>query len=237
MSGLAHEFMMFDSRDEASRFVTQFIAGGLTKALELKGTASLMVSGGSTPGPIFDALATTELDWARVMVGLVDERWVNPEDDASNERLVRSRLLKANAGAAGFLPMKTMDAMPQEAVADRDRAYAPHCDPADVVFLGMGEDGHTASWFPGSKDLSAALESENVVAAVDATGCPVAGENPQRITLTGKGVTSASSVILLIFGEAKKAVFDTAIMSSVQEKPIKYAIDKLGPRLTVVWAA
>ena len=73
MSGLAHEFMMFDSRDEATRFVTQFIAGGLTKALELKGTASLMVSGGSTPGPIFDALATTELDWARVMVGLVDE--------------------------------------------------------------------------------------------------------------------------------------------------------------------
>lgn len=237
MSGLAHEFMAFDSRDSASRFTTQFIAGGLTKALESKGAASLMVSGGSTPGPVFDALAKTELDWARVIVGLVDERWVNPEDDASNERLVRSRLLRGHAGAAGFLPMKTLDAIPHEAVTDRNKAYAPHCEPADMVFLGMGEDGHTASWFPGSKDLSAALESENVIAALDATGCPVAGENPQRITLTGKGVTSASSVILLIFGDAKKAVFDTAMISSVEEKPVRYAIDKLGPRLTVVWAA
>tara|TARA_R110000796_G_scaffold195007_1_gene311443 strand:+ start:4998 stop:5711 length:714 start_codon:yes stop_codon:yes gene_type:complete len=237
MSGLAHEFMAFDSREEATRFATQFIVGGLEKALESKATASLMVSGGSTPGGVFDALTSTEIDWARVMVGLVDERWVNPEDDASNERLVRSCLLKGRAGSAGFLPMKTFDPAPQAAVTDRDMAYAPHCAPADVVLLGMGEDGHTASWFPGSAGLSEALASETTIASIDATGCPVAGNHTQRMTLTGKAVTSAAAAILLIFGDSKKAVFEAALTAPVDEKPVRFAIDKLGPRLTVVWAA
>jgi 6-phosphogluconolactonase len=237
MSGLAHEFMAFDSREEATWFATQFIAGGLEKALESKATASLMVSGGSTPGGVFDALTATKLEWSRVVVGLVDERWVNPEDDASNERLVRSHLLKGHAGAAGFLPMKSLDASPEAAVTDREMAYTPHCEPVDVVLLGMGEDGHTASWFPGSSGLAEALESDATVVANDATGCAVAGNYTQRITLTGKAITNAAAAVLLIFGESKKAVFEAALTALVDEKPVKYAIDKLGPRLTVVWAA
>ena len=237
MSGLAHEFMAFDNREQATRFATQFIVGGLEKALESKATASLMVSGGSTPGGVLDALTAAELDWSRVMVGLVDERWVDPEHSASNERLVRSRLLKGRAGAAGFLPMKTVDGTPQEAAHDRDMAYAPHCTPADVLLLGMGEDGHTASWFPGSNGLAEALESDATITCIDATGCPVAGNHTERMTLTGKAVTGAAAVILLIFGESKKAVLERALNAPVEDMPVRYAIDKLGPRLTVVWAA
>ena len=133
--------------------------------------------------------------------------------------------------------MKTFDPAPQAARTDRDMAYAPHCAPADVVLLGMGEDGHTASWFPGSAGLSEALASETTIASIDATGCPVAGNHTQRITLTGKAVTSAAAAILLIFGDSKKAVFEAALAAPVDEKPVRFAIDKLGPRLTVVWAA
>lgn len=236
MSGLAHEFMAFDSREAASSFATRFIAGGLEKALASRATASLMVSGGSTPGSVFDALSMTDLGWERVVVGLVDERWVGPEDTASNERLVRSRLLKGRAGAAGFLPMKTVDGSPRDAMPDRDMAYAPHCAPADMVLLGMGEDGHTASWFPGSGGLADALDSDGTIASIDATDCPVAGNHTLRLTLTGKAVTSAAAAILLIFGESKKAVFETAMTAPMNEKPVRFAIDKLGPRLTVVWA-
>ena len=237
MSGLSHQFLPFGSREAATGFATQFIVGGLEKALEGNATASLMVSGGSTPGGVFDALTGEVLDWSRVMIGLVDERWVGPEDAASNERLVRQRLLRGHAGAAGFLPMKTLDAAPDAAVADRSQAYAPHCSPADVVLLGMGEDGHTASWVPGSAGLAEALDSQAAVAPIDATGCPVAGDHTARITLSGQAVANAASAILLIFGEAKKTVFETALTASAMDKPIRYAIDKLGPRLTVVWAA
>ena len=234
---LSHEFLSFNSREEATQFATRFIQGGLTKALESKATASLMVSGGSTPGGVFDALTETGLDWSRVIVGLVDERWVNPEDEASNERLVRNRLLKGQAGAAGFLPMKTLGDAPQTAVEDRHRAYGPHCEPADVVLLGMGEDGHTASWFPNSGGVAEALESSAVIAGINAEGCPGAGNHTQRMTLTGRAVTEAASAILLIFGASKKDVYDKALSSPVEEMPVRHAIDKLGPRLTVVWAA
>lgn len=235
--GLAHEFLSFDTRVAASKFATRFIQGGLEKALDSKATASLLVSGGSTPGGVFDTLTQAELDWSRVVVGLVDERWVNPEDPASNERLVRQRLLKGRAGAAGFLPMRTLDDSPQIAVEDRGGAYGPHCTPVDVILLGMGEDGHTASWFPGATGLVQALDSAAPIAAINAEGCPVAGNHTQRMTLTGRAVTEATSAILLIFGESKKDVYEKALSSPREQMPVRHAIDKLGPRLTVVWAA
>lgn len=235
---MKHEFLSHTTREEALDFAARMAAGVLEAAIEDSGRASFLVSGGSTPIPLFDRLANTELAWERVTVGLVDERWVSPVDAGSNERLVRHHLLTGKAGAAGFVPMKTDAPTASEAVADRSMAYKPHCDPIDLILLGMGNDGHTASWFPGSKGLQNAMhaQADVAVAAVDATGCPVAGSMPHRLTLTGPAIVDSDAAILLMFGADKRDVFEAALKSDPAEKPIRFAVDGLGPRLTVIWA-
>ena len=235
---MKYELVRFETREGALDFAAKFVAGALERAIADRGRADFMTSGGSTPGPLFDRLSDWELPWECVSVGLVDERWVPLDHDFSNEALVRTRLLKGRAGAAGLIPMKTLAERPGDAVADRNTAYAPHCAPADVLLLGMGGDGHTASWFSGSKGLEAALAPENAetIAAIDATGCPGAGSNTQRLTLTGPAVTSARMALMLLFGDEKLDVLERALKSDPMEMPVRYAIDKLGPRLTIIWA-
>lgn len=235
---MKHELTRFATRQEALDYSSRFIAGGLSAGIEDKGRASLMVSGGRSPGPLFDQLSEADLPWEQVSVGLVDERWVPLADDFSNEALVRAHLLKSRAGAAGLIPMKTEAGTPHDAVQDRNAAYTPHCAPADVIVLGMGGDGHTASWFPGSRGLEAALAPANgeAIAAIDATGCPGAGSNTQRLTLTGPAVTSARMALMLLFGDEKLDILERALASDPLDMPVRHAIDKLGPRLTIIWA-
>ena len=235
---MKHEFLAHSSRDEAADFAARMIAGVLSAAIEESGKASFMVSGGSTPAPVFDRLAQTEMAWSRVSVGLVDERWVSPVDSGSNEQLVRRHLLTGQAGAAGFVPMKTAALTAAAAVADRNLAYGPHCDPIDLILLGMGNDGHTASWFPHAAGLKGAMHAQpgEVVAAIDATGCPVAGDVTQRLTLTGPAIIDADAAILLIFGDEKRDVLNAALKSQPDDCPIRFAVDGLGPRLTIIWA-
>lgn len=235
---MKYELIRFETREEALGYSSRFIAGGLATAIEDRGRASLMVSGGRSPGPLFDQLSSVGLPWEQVTVGLVDERWVPLADDSSNEALVRKYLLKDKAGAAGLIPMKTEALTPCDAVEDRNAAYAPHCAPVDVIVLGMGEDGHTASWFPGAKGLETAIAPAHgeAIAAIDATGCPVAGSNTQRLTLTGPVVTSARMALMLLFGDEKLGVLERALQSDPMDMPVRYAIDKLGPRLSIIWA-
>ena len=235
---MKHELTRFGTRNEAVDFAARFVTGGLEAAVADRGRASFMTSGGSTPGPLFDALSTVDLPWERVSVGLVDERWVPLEHDFSNEALVRSRLLTNRAGAAGLIPMKTGADRPANAVADRNAAYAPHCAPVDVILLGMGGDGHTASWFPCSNGLEAALAPANgeTIAAIDATGCPGAGANVHRLTLTVPAVISARSALMLLFGEEKLDVLERALAADPLDMPVRHAIDGLGHRLTIIWA-
>lgn len=232
------EFSIHEQRDAAHDFATRLALGVLETAIAENGRANFMVSGGSTPAPTFERLSTTPLDWSRVTVGLVDERWTYVESEASNERLVRQHLLVKNAGGAGFIPMRTMHATLKEAVADRATAYGQHCQPIDLVLLGMGRDGHTASWFPNSQGLVDALNHPQAlsVSQIDAQGCPAAGELTDRMTLTGNAIGTARAAILMIFGHQKREVLDRAFQSEAATYPIKHAIDLLGQRLTIIWA-
>jgi len=235
---MGYELVRFGTRDEVADFAAGRVLHALKQAIAERGRANLMVSGGSTPGPLFVRLSMAPIAWPEVTVGLVDERWVPPIDSFSNERLVRSNLLVGRAGAAGFLPLWAPVETPEEAVEDRNTAYKPRVSPADMVLLGMGGDGHTASWFPHSKGLDAALSPTNgqVVAAIDATGCAGAGANVKRLTLTGPAVTSAGQALMLLFGDDKLQVLERARAADPLDMPVRHAIDGLGDRLTIVWA-
>ena len=224
----------FPDRETASEEAAALCAEALARAVSANGKASLMLSGGSTPARMLARLADADIDWPRVTVGLVDERWVAPDDPDSNERLVRRNLLKGPAAQAEFLPMWTGAATPEAAVANRDAAYAPHCRPASFVVLGMGLDGHTASWFPGLANLRDIVSPAQApcVGAVRADGAAV----PQRMTLTGAAVLTAQSALLLVFGAEKRSMLDGAANADPACCPIRFAIDGLGDRLSIFWA-
>lgn len=229
--------IILDDREDASEVAAKLAVSALSRSLAARGSASFMASGGSTPGLMYSVMSEADIDWSRVTAGLVDERWVAPDHPDSNEKLLRASLLKGHAADAQFLPMKTNAATPAEASGDRSAAYAQACSPVSCIVLGMGSDGHTASWFPDSKGLAEALRLDApVIAAIDASNSPLAGANPQRMTLTAGPVCSAEAGILLVFGDDKRAVLEAALTSDPQTYPVRHAIDGLGDRLTIIWA-
>ncbi len=200
------------------------IADRLALALAQKGKASLAVSGGSSPRGLYQRLSRTPLDWARVHVVLVDERMVPPSDAASNERLVRESLLQHDAAAARFRGMYAADQSLQAAA----QACADHVRqmplPFDVLILGMGVDGHTASWFPRAEGLDAALDQagDALCAPVLAPAQSVAGTHRQRLTLTRRALAGAQLGVLVLRGAAKRAAYEKArAPGAVQEMPVR----------------
>jgi 6-phosphogluconolactonase len=184
------------------------IAAELRRDQALRPRSRLLLSGGTTPAPVYDALARAPLDWSRVDVALVDERWLLPDDPDSNARLVRTHLLHHHAAAAR---LETMT-QPGRSIGDVVAIANAHSQqPAAVAVLGMGEDGHTASLFPGMVDLDRALTSRQAYVAVDATGCAGARQWHRRISLTPAGLATAQSRLLLIQGAHKRAVLEKAL--------------------------
>lgn len=196
---------------------------GLAKVLETAlGTAlaqrrdvTFAVPGGTTPGPLFDALAKVPLDWGRVHVLLTDERWVPQSDPASNAALIRQRLLKGPAAAAHFTPYFMPDTDIGTAAQDLS-ARLKSALPIDVLLLGMGADMHTASLFPQSPDLAAALAPD----APMFLGVDVPGQSTARFTLTAPALRSAGATHLLITGDDKRAAVMQAGILSPEEAPI-----------------
>lgn len=217
----------YADRDMLAIHLAQLIAGQLETVLFNHEHASLAVPGGTTPGPIFDALCAATLDWSRVCVIPTDERWV-PEDDArSNARLIRSRLLTSRAAKARLVPFHRDGVAPEAALADIAERLAP-CLPLSVLLLGMGEDMHTASIFAGAPGAADAL-------AADAG--PVAVVRPEtqpetRVTLTAPVLDGALSKHLVIFGASKRAALERALTLPPEEAPVQAVLTDM----TVHWA-
>ena len=210
------------------------VTAALRRELEARPRARLLVSGGTTPAPVFHALSQAPLDWSRVDIALVDERWLLPDDPDSNASLVREHLLRGHAAEARFesltRPGRSIDA----AVADANLLAA---NPPGIVLLGMGSDGHTASLFPHMRGLDDALTSPNPYVAVDASGCPGAGSWPLRISLTPAGLAPATTRLLLLRGSDKRDVFERALAGDdPREMPVRMAFRTPGATLHVHWS-
>jgi 6-phosphogluconolactonase len=229
------KYHSFTSKDTMVESASTLIAEAIKAAVKAKGSASLMLSGGASPRPVYEALSAVNLPWNKVTIGLVDDRWIDRGLAGSNETFLDETLLRGAARDAKFIGLKTADASPAEGLKACAKQISAILQPFDVCVMGMGLDGHTASWFPNSKGLKEALDIDNPdsVIAIDARGCPVAGDHPDRITLTLSAVMASKQIILMIPGAGKSDVFKDSESKSVLEAPVK-ALRAAGERLTVI---
>lgn len=215
------EFHEYPDREMMMLRVAQRIASELGESLRANGRATLSVPGGTTPGPVFDTLSGVELDWSQVSVVLNDERWVPEDSPRSNTRLLRERLLRDKAAQAKLIPLYADFPTPEGALEGVIEGLVPHL-PVSVLLLGMGEDMHTASLFPGADNLEAALGADApplMAMRADSAGEP-------RITLTAPVLRAAVRVHVLITGAAKRDSIERAAKLSPREAPIACVLDQ-----------
>lgn len=178
----------------------------LNDAIRQRGVAYLVVSGGKTPVGLFEILAQTPICWEKVTITLADERCVSLESTSRNERLIRDYLLQHSARNATFISLFDERIDQDEGIKNTAEIMASL--PAfDVVILGMGIDGHTASLLPGSKELSDALDDQAAAALI------ITPENApcQRISLSKKRLLDSRIIFLHFVGREKRAVFNRAL--------------------------
>lgn len=218
-SGMRVREHRFADADALAAALAAAVAAQLRAALAKRPAASLVVAGGTTPAPFLNRLSKASLAWDRVLVTLTDERWVSTGDPASNGAMIERTLLQHAAAAAQFVPLYTGAATPEAAIADATSRLADLPRPFDAVVLGIGEDGHTASLFPGADNLAAALALKNgqQVAAIRAPGAL-----QPRLTLTLPALLDARSLYVLFAGPSKRRAYELACGDgAVEEMPIR----------------
>jgi 6-phosphogluconolactonase len=223
----------FASRDALDQQLAEDIAARLRSAIDVRGAASLAVSGGSTPRGVFAALSEKALDWARVTITLVDDRWVDPAHADSNERLVNECLRIAAAAKSSFVSLHTAHAHPRDGQGTIEQRLAAFGS-IDVMMLGMGGDGHFASLFPDSDALEAGLDlgGSKACIAVDPPLAPHA-----RMSMTLPRIFDSRFLILHITGEDKRGILERAEREADPlTLPIAAVLAPTAPQLAVYWA-
>jgi 6-phosphogluconolactonase len=227
-----HDWHEFATPGTLANTFARRIADVLTEAVKARGKALLAVSGGTTPVHLFKALSDTDIDWPKVMITLVDERFVPPSSPRSNEGLVRADLLRGNAAAAHFVGLYHEAATVEEAAGKAEKALSSLPYPFDFVVLGMGPDGHTASFFPDDPELARPLDlsGRRIVLPIHATS---AGE--PRLTFSLPKLVEARNLALHIEGSGKKETLQKALGDG-PFLPIRAVFDAAGEPVDIYWA-
>lgn len=211
----------------------------LNQALREKDQASFLVSGGITPAPLYSLLSQRDLEWGKIQVALVDERWVWPHHEASNEAFIRRNLLIHEAEKAPFTGMKNPAKSASEGRAETEERYRKITQPFSLTILGMGLDGHTASLFPHAQALNQALNPLNphLTTALIAEPSPVTGPYIERLSLTLAGLLRSTRLVLLLTGVEKLEVYRRALTCEIVEAmPVSAILGQDQVPVDLYWA-
>lgn len=220
-------FVEYPDRDLMMISLADRVSSELENTLLTQARATLCVPGGTTPGPAFDSLSASPLDWSRVTVVPTDERWVTEDAPRSNTRLLKDRLLVNNAERAYLQRIRGETETPEEAV-DAMIAEVRLVLPITVLVLGMGNDYHIASLFPDADRIEEAIAPD--APALMALRSPTAPE--PRVTLTAPALQNALHTHILLVGNEKREALERARTLSPREAPVKLVLNEA----TVHWA-
>ncbi len=222
----------FEQRADLDIQLASKVANILSNAVATKGKASIAVSGGSTPKGFFTALSQKDLPWGDITITLADERWVNIESDASNTRLVHENLLQNNAVNAKFFHLKQGEELCEETLCDLNLAASSSLLPLDVLILGMGEDGHTASLFPCSGEIDECFSTQAPLLKVIPKTAP-----HERISFSFSSLKNSENIFLHISSESKKTVLNSALAGTdIKQMPIRAFLQDPEINTNVYWA-
>src|SRR2546423_6322453 len=231
MPVVIHEFADHAALDAA---LSEVVAQRLSQSISERGRASLVVSGGRTPVGFFHALSRVKLLWREVTVALADERWVAPDHPDSNEALVRSQLMQSEAKLARLLGVANTAATVAQGAANATAHLSTLPRPFDVVVLGMGNDGHTASLFPDAPELAQAFATDQSPAyvAVTPSHAPHA-----RVSLNAAALLDSRCIALHVAGEDKRKILEHAMRpGAVSELPVRILWQNSETPVHVYWA-
>ena len=226
-TGVVYQLEISPSQEQLAQRAAELLASQLRQALAERDRVLLALAGGTTPAAAYRLLGQAQLAWDRVDVLLGDERWVGPQDPSSNARMLQETLLaQGPAREAQFHPVPTERATPlasAEAFGETLRQLCPGDPPVlDLILLGLGDDGHTASLFPGS---AAAGVTDRAVAVGE-------GKGLERITLTAPVLSAARQVIILVSGAGKQEALRRLLDPS--ESPLRTPAKLVQPLTPVV---
>lgn len=230
---MSHEESFFLDRKRLFVGLTADISERINAAVQKRRKAHLALAGGTTPAPLYEALSNLPLPWAKTTCTLTDERWVSPEDPASNEYLIRDTLLRRRAADAAFIGFKTNHAKASGGASITEKRISPIM-PFDICLIGMGPDGHIASLIPGAEGFAAAADPDGSrkVAGVHAPG---AAGSPERMTLTVPGILASRRVVMLFMGNDKLAIYNEAKEGRGQS-PVKDLLAQKKTPVHAFWA-
>ena len=226
-------FLEFSSTEQLDRSLSRRIEKTLSRSLKDNSKASLVVSGGRSPKGFFKLLSKTQIDWAKTLVTLADDRWVDISHEDSNEKLVKELMLINNAESAQFISLKTENDSVSDGVMELEHSF-PMISSFSLVILGMGTDGHTASLFPNTDSLRQGIDINSCkqFIASKPTDAP-----HMRISMTASRLLAADEIIVHITGAKKRKILDKALAGTdATEIPIRIILNQTEVPVTVFWS-
>jgi len=233
----------FDHATELTRFLLAAIRQDIEQTIAKQQNACLLVSGGSTPKMLYQSLSQQSLAWNQVAIAMVDERWVDSDQEKSNERFIKQTLVQDKADKAHFYPMidasKPVSQQDLQLAAKQINGTYSQLPKNPISILGMGADGHTASFFPHAKGLDDALNSKNsYVCAIEAKQSETTGEQTERLSITLDYLLSSQAIYLLITGKKKWEVYQRALTCDNYSKmPVSAVLKQTSTPVSVYWCA
>ena len=211
------EIKTFENKKNLENTLLLKISTCISDAIKKYGDARFLLSGGSTPMNLYSLLSEETIEWEKVKIGLVDERFVPKENLFNNETQIKNNLLKNSAKFATIFGMVYNYENEMLNLKMVNQQYKTFFERIDFTILGMGEDGHTASLFPGDKESEELMNTSNI--GIFSTKSPSFPYN--RITCSKELIAKSNYIALFISGETKFNVLKNSIETQV---PISYFV-------------